>query len=206
MCGEAWKYRRREDVTRFWQGQLASERGVHSGFWVQGEAWSWGVAGPCLGLAAGGELPWVGGSWANNTGTPGRSGKITGLVPSSLARASWVNGCTVCSGGKYQRGQLCLGVTVLKFFILFFLIMARCTHTHTHTHRHTHTRYAKLLQLCPILCAPMNYSSPGSSVHGILQARMLEWVAMPSSRESSWPRDQTHVSDVSCIGRQVLSH
>jgi len=52
----------------------------------------------------------------------------------------------------------------------------------------------------------MDYSPPGSSVHGILQARVLEWVAMPSSRASSWTRDQTFVSNVSCIGRQVLYH
>ena len=45
----------------------------------------------------------------------------------------------------------------------------------------------------------MDYSLPDSSVHGILQARILEWVAMPSSRGSSRPRDQTHVSCVSCI-------
>ena len=47
----------------------------------------------------------------------------------------------------------------------------------------------------------MDHSLPGSSVHGILQARILEWVAMLSSRESSWPRDQAHISSVSCIGR-----
>ena len=51
---------------------------------------------------------------------------------------------------------------------------------------------------------PINCSLPGSSVHGILQTRTLEWVAMPSSRSSSQPRGQTHVSYVSCIGRQVL--
>ena len=45
----------------------------------------------------------------------------------------------------------------------------------------------------------MDYSWPGSSVHEILQARILEWVAMPSSRGSSQPRDQTHVSCGSCI-------
>ena len=44
----------------------------------------------------------------------------------------------------------------------------------------------------------MNRSLPGSSVHGIIQARILEWVAMPSSRGSSQPRDQTHVSWGSC--------
>ena len=44
-------------------------------------------------------------------------------------------------------------------------------------------------------------SLPGSSVHGILQARILGWIAMPSSRGSSQPRDRTLVSLVSCIGR-----
>ena len=51
------------------------------------------------------------------------------------------------------------------------------------------------------LCSPMDCSPPGSSVHGILQARILEWIAMPSSRASSQPRDSTHVSYISCIGR-----
>ena len=44
---------------------------------------------------------------------------------------------------------------------------------------------AKSLQSCLILCNPMDCSPPGSSVQGILQARILEWVALPSSRESS---------------------
>ena len=44
------------------------------------------------------------------------------------------------------------------------------------------------------LCNPMDYSPPCSSVHGILQARILEWVAMPSSRGSSWPGGQTCIS------------
>ena len=54
--------------------------------------------------------------------------------------------------------------------------------------------FARLLQSCPTLCEPMNYSLPVSSVHGILQARILEWVAMPSSRGSSGHRDQACVS------------
>ena len=49
----------------------------------------------------------------------------------------------------------------------------------------------------------MACSLPGSSVHGISQARILEWVDIPFSRWSSWPRDQTHVS---CIGRWILYH
>ena len=66
--------------------------------------------------------------------------------------------------------------------------------------------HAKSLQLCLTLEDPKNYSPPGSSVHGISQVRTLEWVAMPSSRESSQPRDQTGISYVSCIGRWVLYH
>ena len=57
--------------------------------------------------------------------------------------------------------------------------------------------HAKLLHSCLTLCDAMDYSPPGSSVHGILQARILEWVATLSSRGSSQPRDQSHVSFVS---------
>ena len=51
-----------------------------------------------------------------------------------------------------------------------------------------------ILQLCPTLCDPLDCSPLGSSVHGILQARILEWVAISFSRGSSQPRDQTLVS------------
>ena len=64
--------------------------------------------------------------------------------------------------------------------------------------------HAKSLQSCPIMCDPMGCSLPGSSVHGILQARILEWVTVPSSRGSSWPRNQTHLSSNSCIGRWFI--
>ena len=64
--------------------------------------------------------------------------------------------------------------------------------------------HAKSLQSCLTLWNPMDCRPPGSSAHGIFQARILEWVAMPSSRGYSPPRDQTCVSWVSCIGRQVL--
>ena len=58
-------------------------------------------------------------------------------------------------------------------------------------------------QSCSPLCDPMDCSPPGSSVHGIFQARILEWLAISSSRGSSWLRDWTNIS---CIGRQVLYH
>ena len=56
-------------------------------------------------------------------------------------------------------------------------------------------------QSCLTLCDSMDCSPPGSSVHGILQARVLEWVAMPTSRASSQCRVQTRVSYSPCIGR-----
>ena len=58
-------------------------------------------------------------------------------------------------------------------------------------------------QLCSTLCDPVDRSSPGSFAHGISHARVLEWVAISSSRGSSWPRYWTRVS---CIGRQILYH
>ena len=56
-------------------------------------------------------------------------------------------------------------------------------------------------QLCLTLCDPMDCSPPGSPVHGIFQARILEWVSVSFSRGSS--RDQTHIS---CIGRRILDY
>ena len=58
------------------------------------------------------------------------------------------------------------------------------------------------LQSCPTLFDPRDCSPPGSSVHGILQASILEWIAMPSSRGSSWPRDRTRVS---CMAGGILT-
>jgi len=55
-------------------------------------------------------------------------------------------------------------------------------------------RVCSVAQACPTLWDPMDYSLPGSSVHGILQVRILEWVAISLSRGSSQPRDQTCVS------------
>ena len=59
---------------------------------------------------------------------------------------------------------------------------------------------------CLTLCDLMDCSLPGSSVHGILQARRLEWVAVSYSRGSCLPRDRTQVSQVSFAGRWVLYH
>ena len=58
----------------------------------------------------------------------------------------------------------------------------------------------------PTLCSPIDGSPPGSSVLGISRARILEWGAISYFRGSSQPRDQTCVSRVSCINRQILYH
>jgi len=70
---------------------------------------------------------------------------------------------------------------IFNLVVILFLVLSPCV-------------CAKLLQPCPTLCDPMDCSSTGSSVHGLFQARILEWFAMPSSRGSSWPRDRTHIS------------
>ena len=66
--------------------------------------------------------------------------------------------------------------------------------------------HAKSFQWCPTLCDPMDGSPPDSSIHEIFQARILKWVAVPSSRGFSQPRDRTCLSYVSCIVRRVLYH
>ena len=81
----------------------------------------------------------------------------------------------------------------ISFFLSFKLLKMLCMCVH-----------AKSLEAFPSLCDPMDCSPPGSSVHEILQARILEWVAMPSSRGSSWSRDWICNFYVTCIGRWVL--
>ena len=64
-------------------------------------------------------------------------------------------------------------------------------------------KWKLVTQSCLTLCDPMNCRQPGSFVHGILQARILEWVAIPFSRRSSQPRDWTWVS---CIASRFFTH
>ena len=57
-------------------------------------------------------------------------------------------------------------------------------------------KWSEVTQSCLTLCDPVDWSLPGSSIHGIFQARVLEWVAISFSRGSSWPRDRTRVSHI----------
>ena len=65
---------------------------------------------------------------------------------------------------------------------------------------------AKSVQSFPMLCNPIDCSPPGSSDHETLQARILEWIAITSSKGSSQPRDGNYLSYVSCISRWILYH
>ena len=67
-------------------------------------------------------------------------------------------------------------------------------------------RVCSITKSCPTLCNPTNFNPLGLSVHGILQARILEWVAISSSRVSSPPRGGIGVSCISCTGRWILYH
>ena len=114
---------------------------------------------------------------------------------------------------QWQRTELIIFLvhsilwTQIKFPLSFLFIFSLCPFP-THGHPLLSTTFnmwsnippcqicAKLLQWCPILCGPMDCSPPGSSVHGLLQARTLEWVAISFSRGSSWPRDWTQVSHI----------
>ena len=63
-------------------------------------------------------------------------------------------------------------------------------------HHQSNKSESKVTQSCPNFCDPMDCSLPGSFIHEIFQARVLEWVAISFSRGSSWPRDRTQVSHI----------
>ena len=65
---------------------------------------------------------------------------------------------------------------------------------------------SEVTQSCPTFCDPVDWSLPGSSIHGIFQARVLEWVAISFSRGSSWPRDRTPVPCIIWRRFYHLSH
>ena len=70
----------------------------------------------------------------------------------------------------------------------------RCPSDQIRSDQSLRDQIRSVAQSCPTLCDPMDCSTPGSSVHGILQARILEWVAISFFRGSSRPRDRTQVS------------
>ena len=97
--------------------------------------------------------------------------------------------------------------TYIKKYILLHHLVHKALYNNQMFHELISTATAwkwKVLvtRSCLTLCDPMDHSLPVSSVHGILQARILEWVAIAFSRGSSWPRDQTQVS---CIAGRFFT-
>ena len=132
---------------------------------------------------------------------------VPGLAVLSLIFSSW-------------REESCLGLWILRLVWLtplhrpvsplvlpFSDHLLRCHHHHNicglcqglENFLWRHAMCCLVTQSSPTFCSPVGCSPPSSSVHGILQARILEWVAIFSSRGSSWPRDQTRVFCISCI-------
>ena len=119
--------------------------------------------------------------------------KIPNLrLTSTLTSISKGKGCTHCSKGRemHHGDEHCFPETSCGIFYEWSWHVSICVQS---------------LQSCLILCDPMDCSPSGSSVHGIFQARILECVAMPSSRGSAKPRDWTSIYCISWIEADSLS-
>ena len=88
-------------------------------------------------------------------------------------------------------------VHVYGIVYFFFLFWATTSYFPKLYHEWVSEWVSEVAQSCLTLCDPIDCGPPGSSVHGILQARILEWVAISFSRKSSRPREQTQVSRIS---------
>ena len=105
----------------------------------------------------------------------------------------------------FHRGVHCLFLEPSVLFYKYNLHSIQIYSRHALSGVFMHCHQGKLFSHVQ-LCNPMDCSPPGSSVIGIFQTRILEWVAISYSRGSSWLRYRTHVSCVSCTGRQILYH
>ena len=126
----------------------------------------------------------------------------------SLGYFSWVDKGAEKEGPRDSTQQKIVLKARSVFCILELNITTICISCMSEQLLVKHLQHGKCVcaQSCPTLFDPMDCNLLGSSVHWIFQVWILEWVAISSSRGSSWPRDQTHVSWVSCIGRCVLYH
>ena len=95
-------------------------------------------------------------------------------------------GLSALTSGMY------LGLNRLNYCVCVCVCVCVCAHSVT--------------QSCLTLCDPMGYGLPGSSAHGIFQARILDQVAISNCRGSSWGMDRTLISCISCTNKRILSH
>ena len=98
---------------------------------------------------------------------------------------------TLTAKKKADRMEEWIRVCAKGIWLIFYMLVP-----------HPERKTILVSQLCPTHCNPMDCSPPSSFVHGILQARILEWIAMLFSRGSSWPRDWTWVS---CIAGRFFT-
>ena len=106
---------------------------------------------------------------------------------------------------QLQRYFAHLLLLILMIFVYVVIINeVFCVYIYIQMYIHRHA--CSVAQLCLTLWDSMDCSPSGSSVHGISQARILEWVAVSFSRGSSWPKDWTHVSFISCNGKWIFYH
>ena len=116
--------------------------------------------------------------------------KIHLPIPICLPHASWSSFNKLSSNTKKNCLRTPRGRLLVHFPLPF---VAACEVLHAQS-------------VVSAICDPIDCGPPSSSVHGIFQARILEWVAISLSRESSWPRDWTHNSCISSTGRWVPHH
>ena len=98
---------------------------------------------------------------------------------------------------SWGRIQLCSFLCTSSFWGIFKLFLLSLVRSAV---------LGSVAESCLVFCDPVDCSPPGSSVHGILQARILEGVAISSARGSSWPRHWARASCVSCFVKQILYH
>ena len=118
---------------------------------------------------------------------------------------AYTNTKTIISLSKSTLKILIMTVTQ-KIYVVYMKVQVGVQGVgkgQVNTHSHPHILVCSVAQLRPTLCEPMDCNPPGSSVHGISQVEVLEWVAISSPRGSSQHKNQTCIS---CNGRQILYH
>ena len=135
------------------------------------------------------------------TGPPGISQKNLTMMPALLLLAWLLYQAIITFYRKYNKKNnhvlsVCplLDDHSLQGLLLVFLVLLRKSRLRDNKYLLLDMSTCSVTQSCPTLCDHMIYSPPCSSVHGILQARVLEWIAMSSSRGSARPRDPTQSS------------
>ena len=109
-------------------------------------------------------------------------------------------------GRKQKQNKTTVLAKKVRLDVFFFMTSYRKPLTDFFGQPSIGLHVCSVAQSCLTLCDPTDSSLPASSVHRILQARILEWVAVPFSRGSSWPSNRTQILCINCTGRLILYH